>query len=380
MKRLILLLALIAVLGPPVHAQRTLYVSPDVPTNDPGGSPTIFMPWEVVGYKAGAYAPLPVLSLPQARTIDAVHKMDRPNHWLFSVEAMVELPLGSGAYFHPEDVILYDGSNYFMFFDGSAAGVPPGVNVDAAFLETSDFGDLVISFDVPTTIALTTYAPSDLVRYNGLYSLFNVSGVAYSVALSDNATGADATSLVDLLAMDIPSDLSPSLGPVTYLPGDIAQWDGVNFNVNTTLANWPLSSEVDALSCQANPGRVYDRSVYQFPILMSKSTTTPGNIVISWAASCSSGAEDYGIYEGTLMSWYTHVKKLCWDVDGAPLSEDFLPGAGSTYYLVVPHNMIEEGAYGLDYDPTRVPTRIERLPPALLTDQCYNTHVVTPCP
>jgi hypothetical protein len=380
MKRLILLLALIAVLGPPVHAQRTMYVSPDVPTDDPGGSPVVFMPWEVVGYKGGIYTPAPVLSLPQAKTIDAVHKMDRPNHWLFSVEAMVELPLGSGAYFHPEDVIMYDGANYFMFFDGSGSGVPPGVNVDAVFLETSDFGDLVISFDVPTTIALTTYEPADLVRYTGTYSLYNVSGVAYSVAPSDNATGADATSLADLLAMDIPSDLSPSVGPPTYLPGDIARWDGLNFNVDTTLASWPLSSEVDAFSCQANPGRVYHRSVYQFPILLNKSTTTPGNIVINWAASCSSGAEDYGIYEGTILSWPSHIKKFCWDVDGFPLSEDFAPGSGSTYYLVVPHNFIEEGAYGLDYDPTRVPTRIERLPPALPADQCYPIHVVTPCP
>jgi hypothetical protein len=289
--------------------------------------------------------------------------------------------MGSGSYYHPEDVILYDGSNYFMYFDGSVQGVPAGVNVDAVFLETSDFGDLIISFDVPTTIALTTYAPSDLVRYNGLYSLFNVSGVAYSVAVSDNATGADATSLVDLLAMDIPSDLSPSAGPVTYLPNDIAQWDGVNFNINTTVTNWPKYSEVDALSCQANPGRVYDRNVYQFPILMSKSTTTPGNIVINWAASCSSGAEDYGIYEGTILSWPSHIKKFCWDVDGAPLSEDFLPGAGSTYYLVVPHSFLEEGAFGLDYDPTRLPpTQRERFPPAAPADQCYGTYLVTPCP
>jgi hypothetical protein len=113
---------------------------------------------------------------------------------------------------------------------------------------------------------------------------------------------------------------------------------------------------------------------------MNKSTITPGNVVINWAASCSSGAEDYGIYEGALMSWYSHVRKLCFDVDGAPLSEDFLPGAGSTYYLVVPHNFVEEGAYGLDYDPTRIPTRIERLPPALPANQCYGIHLVTPCP
>ena len=218
-------------------------------------------------------------------------------------------------------------------------------------------------------------------RYTGTYSLFyDASAVPPGVPLSDNVTGADATTTLDLLSMDIPSDLAPSLGPVTYLPGQIASWDGANFNLDTPLAGWPLSSEVDALSCQANPGRVYHRVVYQFPITMSKSITTPGNIVINWAASCSSGAEDYGIYEGTLLTWYSHVRKVCSDIDGAPLSEDFTPGAGSTYYLVVPHNFVEEGAYGLDYDPTRVPPRIERLPPPLPANQCFGTWLVTPCP
>jgi hypothetical protein len=378
MKRLILLLALIAVLGPPVHAQRTLYLSPDVPTDDPGGSATIFLPWDVIEYKGGAYNPTPAHSFPANTAVDALHKMDRPNHWLLSVEAPATL---GATTFQPEDVILFDGANYFMYFDGSAQGVPPGVNVDAVFLETDDFGDLIISFDVPTTIGANTYEPADLVRYTGIYSLYyDASAVPPGVALSDNVTAADAIALLDLLLMDIPSDLAPSIGPVTYVPGDIAQWDGVNFNLYTALNNWPLSSEVDAFSCQANPGRVYDRSVYQFPITLGKSTIIPGNIVIYWAASCSWGAEDYGIYEGTLLSWYSHTWKLCIDVDGFSLSEDFTPGSGDTYYLVVPHDFNEEGAYGLDFDPTRVPPRIERPQPTLASDRCYTTQVVTACP
>jgi len=113
---------------------------------------------------------------------------------------------------------------------------------------------------------------------------------------------------------------------------------------------------------------------------MGKSVIAPGNIIIYWAPSCSSGAEEYGIYQGSIGFWTSHRWKFCTDVDGVPLSETFPPGNASSYYLVVPHNFVEEGAYGLDYDPNRTPSRIERLPPTLNTDRCVPSHVVTPCP
>jgi len=384
MKRLILLMALIAILGPPIHAQRTLYASPDVPTDDPGGSGTIFLPWDVIEYKGGLYTPFPVLTFPVNTAVDALHKMDRSGYWLFSVEAMTELPPGGGVYYKPEDVILYDGSNYFLFYDGSALGVPPGVNVDAAFLISDDYGDLVISFDVPTSIGAATYEPADLVRYHGggVYSLFyDASGAGSGVTPATNVTGADATPSIDILSFDIPTDAAPSLGPPTYIPGDIASWNGGAYSIYDNLAGWPLSNEVDAFSCQANPGRVYDRSVYQLPILIAKSLAIPGNVVLSWAPSCSSGAEDYGIYEGTLGTWYSHQRLYCNDIDGLTYSEDFPPTpGGDRYYLVVPHNHADEGAYGLDHLPTRVPLRIERPQPAALANRCYVPQAVTACP
>jgi hypothetical protein len=293
MKRLILLLAILALLGPPAVAQRTLYVSPDVPTDDPGGSGITFMPWDVLAYKAGAYTPFPVLSFPPQTAVDALHKMDRPGHWLFSVEAPTELPPGSGVWFQPDDVIHFDGAIFTAWFVGSAAGVPPGVNVDAVFLFQDDFGFLVLSFDVPTTIGAVTYDPADLVQYQaGTFSLyFDASAAGAGVASSDNVTGADESFGLPVLAMDVPSDLMPSTGPITYLPGQFAEWDGVNFNLYDALGGWPLASEVDAVTCQGNPGRVYDRVVYQNPIRLSKPSPFVGPITITWAASCSAGAE-----------------------------------------------------------------------------------------
>ena len=254
MKRLILLMAILALLGPPAMAQRTLYVSPDVPTDDPGGSGITFMPWDVLAYKAGAYTPFPVLS-----------------------------------------------------------------------------------FDVPTSIGAATYDPADLVQYQGgIFTLyFDASTAGLGVATSDNVTGADESYGKPVLAMDVPSDLMPATGPNPLLIGWFADWDGTNFNVFDALANWPLSSEVDALSCQGNPGRVYDRVVYQNPIRLDKPVPFSGPITLSWSPSCSSGAEDYGIYEGTLGSWYSHKKKICSDV-GLDFTETFLPQPAASDRCVVP--------------------------------------------
>jgi hypothetical protein len=387
MKRLnliLVLLALLAVLalpGPPAAAQRTLYVSPDVPTDDPGGSGITFMPWDVLAYKAGVYSPAPVLSFPPMTAVDALHKMDKPGHWLFSVEAPTELPPGSGAWFQPDDVILFDGLVYTIWFQGAAAGLPAGVNVDAAFLFHDDSGFLVLSFDVPTTIGAVTYDPADLVQYQGgVFSIyFDASAAGSGVSTSDNLTGADDSLARPVLAMDVPSDLAPTTGPVTYLPGQIANWDGVNFNLFDSLGGWPVSSEIDALSCQGNPGRVYDRVVYQFPIILDKPSPFTGSITVNWTASCSAGAEDYGIYEGTLGSWYSHRQILCTDA-GSDFTETFLPQAADSYYLVVPHNSVEEGAYGLDHDYSRIPLRIERPQPTLVADRCVATQIVTACP
>ena len=71
---------------------------------------------------------------------------------------------------------------------------------------------------------------------------------------------------------------------------------------------------------------------------------------------------------------------ICNDLTGGPFDEDFTPMAVDTYYLVVPHNWTEEGAYGVDHDPTRVPPRIERPQAALAASRCAVTQIVTPCP
>jgi len=383
MKCLILLLAVMTALGPPVLAQQTVYVSPDVPTDDPGGSGTTFQPSAVLRYKAGIYTPAPVLSLPPGTAVDALHKLDKPGQWLVSVEVTTELPPGSGVFFDPEDVIRTDGLVFNMYLDGSAAGIPSGSNVDAVFLLIDDFGDLILSFDVPTSIGAVTYEPADLVRHSGgLFStFFDASTTGAGVALSSNVVGADASPGLDILTLDVPTNLAPSTGPTIFVPGQVAAWDTPNatYLLYDTLAAWLLSSHVEAFSCQANPGRVFHRTTYPFSILLDKSLLFAGNIVVQWTPSCSEGAEDYGIYEGTIGSWTSHIAKTCTDL-GGDFREDFTPAVADSYYLVVPHNFVDEGSYGMDYDPNAAPIEQERPRAVAPGNRCVAGQVVTACP
>jgi hypothetical protein len=95
--------------------------------------------------------------------------------------------------------------------------------------------------------------------------------------------------------------------------------------------------EID-VGLAAGPGRVGSLEV-------GKSTTTPGDLVLDWAAGCSPGAVDYAIYEGTLGNFYSHAAADCTD-DGDALTEEIQPGTGDTYYLVVPLTAGAEGSYG----------------------------------
>ena len=190
--------------------------------------------------------------------------------------------------------------------------------------------------------------------------------------VENNLIGADETpggSLI--LVFDVPSDLAPSVGPATYLPGQVARWDpGLGtFDLHDTLTGWPLNSEVDALACQGNPGRVPR-------LVMDKSTLTPGDVTLNWQSSCSQGAENHVVYEGFVGSYYSHTMKDCLD-DFADNTEEVTPHVSSTYYIVVPATTRDEGSYGLS-DTAGV--LMERPQPVADIDRCVVAQTVTACP
>jgi hypothetical protein len=89
-------------------------------------------------------------------------------------------------------------------------------------------------------------------------------------------------------------------------------------------------------------GRVPERAP-GVPLTMGKSGD---DLTLTWGASCAAGDDDYEIYEGTIGSYYSHVKKLC--TTGGSLAVTMTTDFGNHYYLVVPRNAAFEGSYGLD--------------------------------
>lgn len=337
----------------PVLAQ-SFYLTPDIPT-DLGG--TTFLPWEVVRHHSGVASS--ELLLPVGTPVDALHHMDGGD-WLLSVASPTDL---GGTVYQSEDVIRFDGANFSMFFDGSAEGVPPGAGVDSVFLDGGDGGDLVVGFDVPISIGSNiTYEPADLVRFDGAsFSwFFDTSAATPAIPVSSNVTGADRRGFLTVLTFDVPT----TLGGATFLPGELVSWNGHSFASFFSDPSWPLSSRLDGLAFLADPGRTPPT------LLMDKWGFISGDLRLSWSASCSAGAEDYGIYEGLIGSWYSHVPIDCSD-NGNDLIEVITPSAGDRYYLVVPQNANDGRSHGTDSSGSERPT---------VFAACTATQVLNPCP
>lgn len=73
-----------------------------------------------------------------------------------------------------------------------------------------------------------------------------------------------------------------------------------------------------------------------------------GQITVTWGATCSGGASNYAIYEGTLAALHAgtwdHAAKTC--AAGTDLTETITPGAGGRWYVVAPLTATSEGRLG----------------------------------
>jgi hypothetical protein len=256
----------------------------------------------------------------------------RNGQWLLSFATTVTL---GATTFEPADVATFDGTAYTMFFDASTFGVPSGSNVDAAFLVGGDAGDLVVSFDAPTRLGAVEYLPADLARFHlGTFSKhFDSALTAPPIPLASNITGADQRSAATAFTVDVPTTLSAS----TFLPGQIATWNGSSFSLVHSDASWPTSSTMAAFSYVPSPGDV------GASLRVNKG---PSNrLVVTWASQCPSSGANAGIFEGQIGSWSSHTAVDCDDA-GGDQSEQITPGSGNRYYLVVPFKGTDEGSYG----------------------------------
>jgi hypothetical protein len=335
-------LVILGVAGSVALAQPSYYECPDVPTDLPAGG-TTFLPWDIVRNDAGAYS-LPT-SLPAPTPVDALHRLGTGD-FLVSVEVTTTL---GGVEWDRRDVFLFTTAGTFVGFPpygGAVPLIPDGSNVDAAFVDPNA-GFPVVSFDSPTTIAGITYDPADLVSYiGGGFALFFDASAA-GILPGANLISADVRSGLIVFSLDV----ATTVAGVTYLPGELISWDGILLAVFDPQPGWPVlrSSRVDGLSFLADPGVI--------PPTITLAKIGAATLRISWSGSSCAGGANYGIYQGTIASLpvYDHTSIDC-DDGGIPLQEDIALPPGSMYYLVAPHNDLnnnnaafnDEGSYGTD--------------------------------
>lgn len=367
------LLAQAAAIAALYAAPPPIYLVPDVPTRETLGG-TDLLGWKPCRFDGLTYTP--VFSIPGNPLVADIHRMDAPNSWLFALESPSDLAGSLPGIAETRDVVHFDGPTgiYSLLLCGGslATPIPAGVGIDAVYLVGGDAGNLIVSFTVPVSLGPFNFRPADLARYIhtapgcGGWTLaaanpeFNSATAGTGIALSSNVVAAARAGSKYVLSFDVPTTVGPP-GATTYVPGQLVAWDGLTYSLFQTLTGWPITGEVAGVATGGNPGRVPPT------ILVNKAGA---NVTVSWSASCSAGADDYAIYEGTIGTWYSHTSKVCTDA-GHDLTETFAPGAGSDYYLVVPKDSFEEGSYG------RASSGIERPVGAAV---CVAPQVVSDCP
>jgi hypothetical protein len=94
-------------------------------------------------------------------------------------------------------------------------------------------------------------------------------------------------------------------------------------------------------------------------------SAAPGDLDLSWGASCIATDFDYVVYEGVIEDFTSHVPVAAPNcTTGGATSATITPGTGNRYYLIVPLSSTGfEGSYGFESDGTTTTTRPASLSP-----------------
>jgi len=330
------LAATIAAFGSSAAAPPSLVV-PDGTAGLPDGGSSVFFPWSIVVSDAGSYGLEAALQAqaPPWIEIDAAWEISNGTWWLSVAQTST---LGS-ATFGPSDIFEWNvqSDSFSLVLSAAALGVPESSNIDALSRDPAT-GDLVLSFDRPTTFGSETYQPADLARYDivsGLSDGVFFDASAFGIPDDVNLTAAEARGLQTVFALDT----FVTVDGTASAPGDLLVWDGTTVERFRSQPGWPAGSRVNALSFEGSPGIVPPT------ILMDKVDST--TLRIRFSPSECSGAAEHAIYQGNIASLpaYDHTAIDCID-SGTKLEEDVAMPSGDVYFLVVPTSSFEEGSYG----------------------------------
>lgn len=165
------------------------------------------------------------------------------NVFYFSLDTTTAL--SGGVVASPADVVSWDGATHAIVFDGSLAGIPNGVQIDA--IGTTASGGLLLSFDTDVSLpGGITAADEDLVRH---------AAGSFTLALDGSTAGIDRALDIDG-AQDIGGghlvsfDTAGTVGAVTFQDEDILRLVGTTWSMEFDASNadgdW-AAADLDAL-------------------------------------------------------------------------------------------------------------------------------------
>jgi hypothetical protein len=188
-------------------------------------------------------------SLPEAADIVGYHRFAGGDQ-LFSLQTRADL--GAGVVAQPGDVVRYDGSTYSLEFDASAQGVPAGVGVDALSMVG---GDLVLSFDVTLDLGGTIVEDEDLVRFDGFSFSLYFDGSAAGV---EAGLDLDAVHLLGKARLLLSFDTTGSISGIDFDDEDLLEhnlsagtWE-LSYDGSKHHAGW-RAADLDAVQAVIGP-------------------------------------------------------------------------------------------------------------------------------
>lgn len=264
-------------------------------------------------------------TIPHQADLDAYHRLPNGDQ-LLSFDTTVTLPGGLTA--APGDIVRFNGSSYVFAFQAAPIGVPRSANVDAVAVKGSA---LVMSFDVAVTLNGITFQDEDLALFDGaLFSMF-FDGSAAGIDPRLDLDAADLLECDDHLLLSF--DGSGAIGGVAFDDEDVLEYDRVSTwqKIYDGSAHDPAwaASDLDAVSATVDLGSGPPVVFGQTVRVDANKTTFRWTSVVAFRAvrGAFASPHDVGLY----------TVNLALSGTGASFSDPAAPAPGTgSWYLVKP--------------------------------------------
>ena len=249
----------------------------------------------------------------------------RPNgDQLLSFDTTVALPGGLTA--RPGDVVRFDGVSYFMEFDAAARGILPGVSVDAVAVYGTS---LLLSFDVAVDLNGLHVDNEDLVRFDGAAFTMFFDGSAAGVGSGLNLDAADYLECNDHLFLSF--DGSGSVGGVAFDDEDVLEFDRVAtwelaYHGSALHPEW-ASADLDAVHVTPDlgPGS---------PVVFGQTVLADADkVIFRWPSAVAFKTVRGSFVSSTDIG--TYAVNFTVSGNGTSLSDPATPAAGTGYWYLV---------------------------------------------